>query len=325
MANRTWGIWTKGKLDVLQSYLNAFTTASKRLPERIYIDAFAGTAENRDRVTGEPIAGSARIALSTGSPPFTRLRFFETPKIAPKLEEVLRKEFPDRDFEVIEGDSNLEIPKVLRELDEWVWAPTFAFIDPNGMEAKWQTLEALAAFRKNEKTKAELFYLFSPPMFQRLLRIDGSQVRTQDWEAISAVFGTDDWRGIYQARLDGEIEPSKAREEYLNLMRWRMEKVLGYRWTHPLEVRNEAGHVIYYMIFTTDHPVGTKIMSNIYASAAAKSPKMRAEARRRRREIAKEKSGEMALFDDMTLQELQEPAKEGERFYEHEPPWEPKL
>ena len=72
---RAWGYWTTGKLDVLRAYLDAFTTASSSSQERIYIDAFAGEVENSDRLTGEQIEGSARVALSIDSPPFTRLRF----------------------------------------------------------------------------------------------------------------------------------------------------------------------------------------------------------------------------------------------------------
>ena len=65
MAGRTWGYWTRGKLDILRRYLGAFTTTTKnKASERIYIDAFAGQAENADRLTGEAIDGSARIALS---------------------------------------------------------------------------------------------------------------------------------------------------------------------------------------------------------------------------------------------------------------------
>ena len=292
MAGRAWGYWTSGKLDVLRRYLDAFTTTTKnKVSERIYIDAFAGQAENRDRLTGEPIEGSAKIGLSTDDPPFTLLHFFETTENAPNLESALRRDFPARSFEVHGGDCNVLIPDVLRTLRDKSWAPTFAFVDPNGMEAAWTTLDALAAFRRGRRTKAELWLLFAAPMFARVLRVDGAEVRAEDAAAIDAMYGVEDWRQIYQARLAGEIEPADAREEYLNLMRWRLEKVLGYRWTHPLEIRNERGVPIYHMIFATDSEVGTRIMSSLYASAAAEFPAMRKEARRLRRRKEEEAHG----------------------------------
>jgi three-Cys-motif partner protein len=321
MAGRTWGIWTRGKLDVLRRYLDAFTTTTKnKATETIYIDAFAGQPENKDRLTDEPIDGSAKIALSIDDPPFTILRFFETERNAAALERGLLSDFPDRDFQVLGGDSNELVPLELRRLRHLNWAPTFAFVDPNGMEAEWRTLEAIAAFKEGRKWKAEIFYLFSPPMFQRLLRVDGNEVRPQDSAAITAVFGTDDWDHIYQARLNGEIESSRAGDEYLNLMRWRMETVLDYQWTHPLEVRNERGRVIYHMIFATDHPVGNEIMSDVYAQAAAEFPAMREEARRLRKQKELKDQGVMSLFDD---DDWRAPAQPGERFYEHESPTRP--
>src|SRR5437879_3203736 len=68
---RYWGFWTRGKLDLLRRYLDAFTTASKSLEERIYLDLFGGQPANRERVTVADLDGSARIALATTNPPFS--------------------------------------------------------------------------------------------------------------------------------------------------------------------------------------------------------------------------------------------------------------
>ena len=321
--SRTWGYWTRGKLDVLRQYLDAFTTASKSTSERIYIDAFAGDPENVDRLTGNEIEGSARIALSIDNPPFTHIRLFETEPKAKKLESVLRADFPSRDLKVYSGNCNIRIPEALEELKRINRAPTFAFVDPNGKEAEWRTLEALANFRPSRLTKAELFLLFAIPMFTRLLKVNGDQVRPQDSAAITAMFGSDDWQHIYNARLEEIIKPRQARIEYLNLMRWRLETVLGYNWTHPLEVRNEFGNIIYYMIFATDHETGDRIIKHLYTKAATEFPAMRQAVRRLRKQKKDKERGVMLLFDDEDLQELRAPIKPGEQFYEHEPPEKP--
>ena len=62
---RYWGFWTRGKLDLFRDYLDAFTTASKSVPEVVYLDLFGGQPENRERYTDELLDGSARIALGT--------------------------------------------------------------------------------------------------------------------------------------------------------------------------------------------------------------------------------------------------------------------
>ncbi len=88
-------------------------------------------------------------------------------------------------------------------------------------------------------------------------------------------------------------------------MRWRLERDLGYRWTHPLELRNTRGVPLYHMLFATDNEAGTRIMDR---SAAARIPAMREEARDRAR-------GQIAL--DLGLD------PEPEAMYRYEPPWEP--
>jgi hypothetical protein len=60
---RSWGIWTQHKLQLKERYDDAFTTASKSVAARVYLDLFGGEPENVARTTLEPIEGSARIAL----------------------------------------------------------------------------------------------------------------------------------------------------------------------------------------------------------------------------------------------------------------------
>lgn len=325
MAGRAWGYWTKGKLDLLQRYLDAFTTTTKyKANERIYIDAFAGEPENQDRLTGAPLDGSARIALLTKDPPFTKLLFFETPVKAKRLEEILRGDFPNRDFKVVGGDCNKKMPGVLAELKEYDWAPTFAFLDPNGTETEWETLELLANHKAHRPYKVELFLLFPVPMFIRLLPIDGRTVREQDRVAIDKMFGTSEWNRIYEARLRGHIEPGRARDEYLNLMRWRIENKLGYRRAHFIEVRNENGSIIYYLIFATDNKAGDDIMTHLFTKAAEEFPRMRQEALDYRSRIENERIGQTYLFSEHELHvgHIDQP---NQLFYEYEPPHKPEI
>ncbi len=320
---RLWGYWTKGKLDILRRYLDSFTTTTKnKASERIYIDAFAGEPDNQDRLTAEPIEGSARIALTVTDPPFTRLRFFETVANAGRLEASLRKDYPDRDLKVVGGDCNQLIPQELHRLKRLRWAPTFAFVDPNGMEAEWRTLESLANFKRGQRWKAEIFLLFSPQMFMRVLPVESGEVSAANATKIDRMYGTEEWRQIYDARLQKTIEPSQARKEYLNLMRWRLERILRYEWTHPIEVRNERGDAIYYMIFATDNDAGDRIMRHIYGKAATEFPMMREQARRIRRQQEAREQGRQSLFgvDDDALWD---PIQPGERFYEYESPTRP--
>jgi three-Cys-motif partner protein len=108
---RSWGYWTRAKLQMLAEYLGGFATASKGQTERVYLDAFAGEGTGLDRLTGEEFSGSARIALEAGERAgFTRFRFFELGRKAAELEARLRADYPNRDIKVLEGDCNTTIP-----------------------------------------------------------------------------------------------------------------------------------------------------------------------------------------------------------------------
>lgn len=318
---RYWGFWTRGKLDLLRRYLDAFTTASKSKSEIVYLDLFGGQPQNRERLTEADLDGSARIALATTDAPFSRLRFFELEPFATRLRTALEADFAGRDFEVVAGDCNLTIRTTLASLASVNWAPTFAFVDPNGPDVHWSTLEAISRFRKPSLSKPEIWLLLAAGMFIRTLRVDGT-VRDVDAEKLDAMYGTSQWRAIYEARVAETLDPSDAREEYVNLMRWRLQHVLGYERTHPLEIFNERGSSIYHMIFATDHPAGDRIMADLYNTAADEFPRMREEARRRRQRLAETEAGVQTLFGD-AFEVPTGPRRPRERLYVHSEPWEP--
>ena len=315
-AGRSWGYWTQLKLKVLADYLDAFVRASRGQRERIYLDAFAGEGTGLDRLTGEEFPGSARIALEAQDPGFTRFRFFEKGRRAAELQERLRADYPGRDIAVYQGDCNETIPRALRELEPYRWAPTFAFIDPDGMELSWATLHALATHKTGYRSatsdkpayKVELWMLFPSAGLMRTLALDEWKVTPADEERATRLFGDVSWRAIYELRLADRLTGADAREEYVNLMRSRLERVLGYRWTHPLELKTTGGIPVYHMIFATDHDAGTRIMEHLYRTAAAEIPAMRKEA-------ADRAAGQQTL--DLGFEP---PPGAG---YRYEPPWEP--
>jgi len=319
---RYWGFWTKGKLDLLRRYLDAFTATTKYKSTSVtYLDLFGGQPQNKERLTDADLDGSARIALSVDDPPFATLRFFEMEPLATRLRASLVADFPNRNLEVISGDCNATIAEALQELSPMNWAPTFAFVDPNGADVHWTTLSALSTFKKPTSTKTELWILVAAGMFSRNLRTDGT-VPESEATKLTRMYGTNQWRAIYEAKLAGLLEPKAAREEYVNLMRWRLENVLGYKWTHSLEIFNEGGSSLYHMVFATDHEAGHRIMTSLYNAAANEFPVMRQQARRRRSRLEQESLGVHNLFGD-ALEVSMAPASTTEKLYVHSPPWLP--
>jgi three-Cys-motif partner protein len=287
-APRSWGYWTEGKLDILAKYLDRFTTTTKyRADARIYLDAFAGEGHGTSRTTRTRFEGSARIGLKISDPAFDRCYFFELPEKAGELKQELSRDFPGRDIRVVPGDCNATIPVALAELrrDNLGWAPTFAFLDPDGMELRWETIKALAAHKQRRqppsKTKVELWLLFPSGGLLRNLALDEGKLLPRHIAKATSLFGSDAWRRIYEARKARQIDGQEARERYVNLYRWQLERDLGYQRTHPIEVKNNQNRPIYHLIFATDSKPGDKIMSHLYGEALTIWPQMREQARRR--------------------------------------------
>jgi three-Cys-motif partner protein len=326
LAGRGWGLWSEIKLDVLDQYLDQFLQATKnKATERIYLDLFAGEPENFLRTTGKPVTGSASLALSKENPPFTRIALFELDANSQALEGNLSEKHPGVAFRMYSGDCNRTIAGALEDLKSVNWAPTFAFVDPDGPQCQWSTLEHLSSFKDaNSKTKAEFWLLF-PTMFMRQLPLTGAPFRLEDAAQITAMYGVDQWKQIFEARRSNTILGEQARSEYVNLMRWRIEQVLGYKWTHPLEIPNERGNPIYTMIFATDHPAGTRIMSALYKQAAQRFPVMRMQSQLVRENKALHDAGIYSLFDPEGIEEIEvDPNSFPLGTYSHAPPTPPR-
>jgi three-Cys-motif partner protein len=311
---RPWGFWTEQKLDVLSEYLSAFTVASSKKARgvTVYLDLFAGRAENEARDTGKRIEGSPMRALRV-EPPLSTLRFFELPANAAKLSRELDAEFGHRDQRVVAGDCNQTINDVLAELvrHDLNWAPTFAFIDQQGPDVLWETLERLADHKKGRPYKVELWMFFGNGLLPR-----GLGIRSPDEtfaRRVDRMLGTTAWREAYNARRSGDLSPEDFRDELVNWARWRLEQTLGYAYTHTFELRNVAGVPIYAMVFATDNAAGNRIMGGLYGKAVRQHPLMRADAQARRRAKQEAESGRLALFD-MPAQVTEE------ELYEHTPP-----
>ena len=118
------GQWTIDKLDILEEYLNAYTTALKNQPFRLmYIDAFAGTGEisvrREDKDVRAFIEGSARRAIKIADKPFDRLVFVEKdPQRFARLDS-LRKENPGRDIQTENVDANSYLRYMREDWREW--------------------------------------------------------------------------------------------------------------------------------------------------------------------------------------------------------------
>ena len=251
------------------------------------------------------------------------LAFFELPDPARKLESDIVAARPhDTRWTVLAGDCNATLPIALRRLEPYRWAPTFAFLDPRGLQVAWSTIARLAAWRADKKTKVELWILMPEPALARVLGVRGANGR-RSADRLDQFYGTHDWVAIHQLRRSEQISPEEMRAEFVNLLRWRLENSLGYKTTHALQIVNTAGHPVYTMVFATDSDVGNRIMGHVYDSAATTTiPTMQARAQKTRQ---RRKEDSLGIVQLPGFEEIDPIVPQTSSRYDHVPTWEPPL
>jgi three-Cys-motif partner protein len=299
MAPRSWDWWTEQKLDLLGDYLSAFTKASKKAGQTIYLDLFAGQPDNISRDAQPRVIRGLALRALDARPPLSQLRFFELAANARKLEQDLTAEYPDRvsDFEVIPGDCNATIVAALAELADVNMLPTFAFLDQQSTEVQWPTIEALARHKRPDKWKTEIWLLCASGLLPRSLPMRTDTIDDANIEKMTRMFGTDIWLEALTGRRQKLLSGAEFRAELTKLMRWRLENDLGYEATLTFQVTNTGGSEIFDMIFATDHWAGEKIMTDLYKAAKRRQSELRSKARLNRRQAKLEEKGIFGLFD----------------------------
>jgi three-Cys-motif partner protein len=253
--------YAKDKLRILNGYISRFIVAMREKPMRAlyYIDLEAGPGKNRFKSNGDIMNGSPLIALNARFP-FTHYRFVEQKK---ELVEALKTRVAASDrhdrVRVLEGDCNVMVDFIVREiqtLDNQFIAGkqkslNLAFLDPEGLELEWQTVEKLGKIER-----IDLIINFSTSGFTR----NANQMLEKDKaDKLDRFFGTPDWRGVYQPV--SKKDNTHVRREMLDFYKTRLA-TLGYK-IHPEEkvFRSSKNMQIYTLMFASKHPLGNKFWS----------------------------------------------------------------
>jgi three-Cys-motif partner protein len=272
------GDWTEQKLDVVQKYLGAYTTALKNQPFRkLYIDAFAGTGyreERREEQDDEGQAllfpdladeapqrlleGSARRALTT-QPAFDEYIFVEKSLRRSRQLELLKTEFPDLapHIEIQRGEANAIIQRLCAA--PWISRRAVLFLDPYGMQVEWATIEAIAG------TQAiDLWLLFPLGIgVNRLVTRSGSI--PESWQVrLNLLLGTGEWYEEFyriesESTLFGSDTERVVKASVDVIGRYfldRLESVFAGVADNPAVLRNSTRNPLYLLCFAVANPRG---------------------------------------------------------------------
>lgn len=264
------GHWTEEKLNILERYLDAYTTALKNRPFRLwYIDAFAGTGQVELSADDQGeirrfVSGSAERAINIDDKPFDKLIFVEQDSDRCTELERLQEHYGNRDIEIKNFDAN----EYLSTLDaDWRGRRGVLFMDPFATEVEWSTLERVATFQA-----LDTWILFPVMAILRMLpRSQRPDDIDQKWVArLTAVFGDESWRGLYQERRQPDLFDHDARERepgtdgLLHIYKGKLAALFGDRFLHKSRtLRNSRKSALFEFMFCAGHPRGAGIAKEI--------------------------------------------------------------
>lgn len=231
---------TKGKLLYLRKYLPALNKILRsKVPDRprYYVDLFSGPGKCIDR-RGEICDGSPFIAIKT-NPPFTNFIFVDIMEDYCKAMRKRLKRTPN--VNVKRGDCNDLVSDVLSMMN--TLDPCFVFLDPFGLELKWETVERLS-----KKRRIDLLINFPVGAVCRSMNKEGAE------DTVTNCLGSDQWMYL---KGRGRSLRFKLRDLYME----NMEKF--FEFTSPKLVYTPSNVPLYYLIYACHFQVGKKIWEYI--------------------------------------------------------------
>ena len=267
------GSWTRQKLEILERYLDAYTTALKNQDFRlVYVDAFAGEgvwqaksdydAEDYEEYREMVYDGSARIALNVEDKPFDKLMLIEQDSGRCASLQKLRSEYPKRDIAVQNEDANVALASFCTGMRNYERA--VVFLDPFATEVRWETIEKIA-----ETKKIDCWILFPVSAVTRMLPTAESP--PQGWrDKLDIIFGgREHWESMYRPSLQpdfwgerkiGRDSGSEAvADRYRERLRGVFTKVAPTRKT----LRNSKNVALFELFFGAGNPRGAGIAVDI--------------------------------------------------------------
>jgi three-Cys-motif partner protein len=272
MKQQFGGNWTEKKLGCIQDYLEAYVKILSKTRYRFaYIDAFAGTGyrEIKDEDTGQILfpelideesesflAGSVCRALQV-KPSFDKYIFIEkTHEKCEELDEVKTK-YAEQAGKItfINEDANEYLSDLCRY--DWTTHRAVLFLDPFGMQVKWETIESIA------KTKAIDMWLLFPLGIgvSRLLKRNGRINET--WKKkLDNVFGTREWfNEFYKVTIEDTLFGSEEIihkdvnfEKISAFLVQRLKTIFAKVSATPVRLLNSKNNPMFLLCFAAGNP-----------------------------------------------------------------------
>ncbi|MGL5076193.1 MAG: three-Cys-motif partner protein TcmP [Waterburya sp.] len=245
-------VWTADKLEFLENYIPAFKKATQKAFNTHYVDGFAGPGIND--IEGKKCQGSPLIALNS-NPPFTKYFFIEQDRQTYHfLSRTVEAHQYVKQVSLFNDDFNSVARKILEKIPDR--SPTLFFLDPEGLELEWSTVELIS-----QRTKADLFLLISSSGVNRNVH----DIAMHD--KITKFYGTDEWRKILEKLEKGEYPTDTKRfEAFTDFYIERLNQVGFVHAQQFLIARNSRNVALHALVFAVKSDRGEPVALRIAES-----------------------------------------------------------
>lgn len=261
------GHWSVAKLEILQKYIKPYSKIIRdhRL-HAIYVDAFAGPGLHSRKDDGELIKGSPLRALEV-EPPFEEYYFIDWNAEKAKY---LEESTSDRDnVHVYHGDCNrVLISDVFPRILYSEYKRGLCFLDPYGLQLDWEVV-----VKAGDQRSLEVMINFPILDINRTVIRDHSNKIPPNYELrMNRFWGDDSWRKlIYESGGDLFDQDIEYRIGYAHdvlpaAFCKRLRDLAGFKYTAvPLPMADDAGHILYFLIFASHNRTGRDIVNDIFS------------------------------------------------------------
>jgi len=245
-------LWTQNKARLIQEYLRLFEFVTHH---GTYIDGFAAPQE-----AAHPTMWAANLVLEMEPKWFREFWLCDLDAAGVERLKELKTlhESSKRRVEVLAGDFNETVYKILQAGTITENTATFALLDQRTFECEWRTVAALS--KHKSRTKIELFYFFPTGWIDRslgALRAAATIAKVERW------WGSANWQELQG--MDGTLRAMMVAK--------RFEDELGYgkAAVYPIHSERRRGRVMYHMIHATDHAEASPLMIRAYRKVSGRT------------------------------------------------------
>ncbi|MCK5518840.1 MAG: three-Cys-motif partner protein TcmP [Alphaproteobacteria bacterium] len=257
------GYWSELKLEIIEKYGSAYTSAFKNNDlKKYYIDAFSGAGVHKSKTTGEQIEGSPPRALKI-SPSFDGYYFIDLNK---KKTSHLQALCGNRkDVHIHTGDSNeFLLKELLPQIQYKDYKRALCLLDPYGLHLDWEVIKQAG------QSKAVDMFLNFPVMDMNRNAIwkNPDKAPVEGVERMNKFWGDESWKQaayIQEPTLFGSDTVKQGNEDVVAAFMERLKKKAGFKYVaKPLPMKNSTKAIVYYLFFASQNQTGDKIISEIF-------------------------------------------------------------